>query len=66
VGHRAADDLFDRVGRDAGAAEELAVGLAQEIGGVQVGERAAALADGGADCFHDHGFGGHGCGSLRN
>lgn len=65
AGDRAADYLLHGVGGDAGAAEEFAVGLAEEVGGVQIGERAAALADGGADCFHDHGFGGHGCGSSR-
>lgn len=43
---RTADDLFDAVGMDAGAAQEFTVGLAQQIGGVQIGERASALADG--------------------
>jgi hypothetical protein len=36
VGDRTADDLLDAVGRDAGAAEELAIGLAQEVGGMGV------------------------------
>ncbi len=60
MGHRAADDLLDAVGGDAGAAEDLPVGLAQKVGGVQVGERAAAPADRGAYGFDDHGFRGHG------
>lgn len=59
VGDRAADDLFDAVGLDSGAAEKFTVGLAQQIGGVQIGERASAPADGGAYGFDDDGFRGH-------
>ncbi|CAM5732313.1 hypothetical protein SMICM304S_11289 [Streptomyces microflavus] len=59
MGDGAADDLLDAVGLDAGAAEEFTVGLAQQVGGVQIGERASTLADRGAYGFDDDGFRGH-------
>ena len=54
LGHHAADDLLDQLGVDPGAGEDLALGLAEQGGGVQAGEPAVALAERGADGVDDH------------
>ena len=57
LGHAAADDLLDLVGVDAGALDDLGLGGGEQLGRVQAGELAVALADRRTDGFDDHGIG---------
>ena len=54
LGHAAAEDLLDGARVDAGAVDERALGRAEQVGGVQAGQPAAALADRRAHRFDDH------------
>ena len=55
LGDAAADDLFHRCGIQVRPLEQSALGHAEQFGGVQTGEPAAALADGGASGLDDDG-----------
>ncbi len=55
--HLAHDDVLDLLGLDAGALERRADRQPAELGGVQRGQAAAHLADGGARAGEDHGLG---------
>ncbi|SLH87554.1 Uncharacterised protein [Mycobacteroides abscessus subsp. abscessus] len=55
LGDAAADDLLDQGRIQVGAFEQSALGEAEQFGGVQAGEPAAALADRGASGLDDDG-----------
>ena len=57
LGHAAADDLLDLAGVDPRPLHDRDLRRGQQLGRVQAGERAAALADRGPHRFDDHGLG---------
>ena len=65
LGDAAADDLLDQLRVDAGAAQHLGLGEAQQHGGVHAREPALPLAERGADGVDDHGVA-HGSQKLEH
>ena len=57
LGHASADDLLDVARIDPGPLDQLDLGVAEQLGGVESGQPAVALADRSADCFDDHWLG---------
>jgi hypothetical protein len=53
LGHATAHDLLDRAGLEARPLDQADLGLGQQLGGVEAGQPAVALADGRPDGFDD-------------